>query len=125
MFEKRRGYRPQDVSVRPKLRGRGALGVAAALSVLPAIAAVIDQQSIRALQEYALSMYGASGIDVDPGLLDAVVYTVAGISVLFWLIAAVTSLIGRRLALCTGVVVVLLKARSEERRGGGACMDAR
>lgn len=93
---------------RQKPRGRGALGAAVALATVPVIAAFIDQQTARALGDHALSIYPANGIDIDPGLLYVVTYSVAGIFFVLWLVAAISSWISRRVALGTAIVVVVL-----------------
>lgn len=99
-----------SISANQKFRGRGALGVAAALAAVPAIAALIDQGTVRALRDHSLSMYGANGIEIDPGLLYAVVYSVAGVLFVLWLVAWLTAWIGRRAALSVAIIMVLLNA---------------
>lgn len=106
MFDKR-NEQTNETAASPRTRGRMALGAAVILSAVPALAAAVDQQSMRSLEAYAAAMYGAHGVPVDTGLLYLVVYAVAGTLAILWLVAAVTSWVSRGGAIGAGAFMVV------------------
>src|SRR5690606_38025447 len=106
MFEKR-NEQTNETAASPRTRGRMALGAAVILSAVPALAAAVDQQSMRSLEAYAAAMYGALGVPVATGLLSLVVYAVACTLAILWLVAAVTSWVSRGGAIGAGVFMVV------------------
>lgn len=109
MFEKR-NEQTKETAASPRTRGRMALGAAVILSAVPALAAAVDQQSMRSLEAYAAAMYGAHGVPVDTGLLYLVVYAVAGTLAILWLVAAVTSWVSRGGAIGAGAGAFMVVA---------------
>ena len=62
-----------------------AVWLAAALSAVLAVAAMIDQLGVHSLTDHANAMYAPYGKQPDPGLLYGLVYTVAVVGALLWL----------------------------------------
>jgi hypothetical protein len=86
----------------------GALIGAAALSAVPAAAAVLDQTGGRSLADHAEALYAPYGTEPDPALLYGLVYAVALVGLVLWLpvIRAVRS--GRRSATALATVVAVV-----------------
>lgn len=77
-----------------------AVAVALVLSVLLAVAAVVDQTGARSLTEHAAALYSPYGKRAEPGVLYGIVYSIAGVDGLLWLlmIPAVLLLVRRETA---------------------------
>jgi hypothetical protein len=76
---------------------------ACALSVVLAVVALIDQVGARSLADHVTAVYAPYGKTVDPNLLYGLVYAVAGIGILLWLLV-----IRRRPAPVLTVVVIVV-----------------
>jgi hypothetical protein len=63
-----------------------AVQLAIALSAVLVVVAIIDQTGGRSLAEHAAAIYAPYGKRPDPGLLYGLVYTVAAIGALLWLL---------------------------------------
>lgn len=95
--------------LRPAVRAASA---AVVLSVVLVVVAVVDQAGGRALAAHAAAMYAPAGARVSPGLLYGLVYTVAAIDVLLWLLVFRVVLARRRTAtVVAGIVAVVLARR--------------
>lgn len=68
-------------------KAAGAVLAAVALSVLLAVAALVDQLGVHSLIDHARAMYAPYGKDPGTGLLYGLVYTVAVVDALLWLAA--------------------------------------
>lgn len=98
-----------------------AVAAAMALSVVLAAAAIVDQSGGRTLVDHAAAVYASSGKRPSAGLLYGLVYSVAVIDVLLWLLVLRAARSHRRSApvlTVTGIVVsaglaALLLASSE------------
>jgi hypothetical protein len=60
--------------------------LAIALSAVLVVVAIIDQAGGRSLADHAAAMYARDGKRPDPSLLYGLVYTVAAVGVLLWLL---------------------------------------
>lgn len=70
-------------------RGAGrAVTLAVGLSAVLAVVAIIDQAGGRSLADHAAAMYAPYGKRPDPDLLYGLVYTVAAVGALLWLLVA-------------------------------------
>lgn len=92
---------------------RGAVGAATASVVLSAVlvaAAVVDQTGGHSLTEHAAAVYAPYGERPDPNLLYGLVYTVAAVGALLWLLVVRAVRLGRRSAPVLAVVVATITA---------------
>jgi hypothetical protein len=72
------------------------------------MAALADQLAGRALMDHVNQMYAAHGKDVDAGLVYGLIYAVAAIDVLLWLLVLRSArAAGRRTVLLTAVAVTV------------------
>jgi hypothetical protein len=83
---------------------------AVALSAVLLAAAVVDQTGGHSLTEHATGVYAPYGERPDPNLLYGLVYTVAGVGVLLWLLVVRAVRSGRRSAAVLTVVVATITA---------------
>jgi hypothetical protein len=84
------------------------IAVAILLSAALAMAALADQLAGRALMDHVNQMYAAHGKDVDAGLVYGLIYAVAAIDVLLWLLVLRSArAAGRRTVLLTAVAVTV------------------
>lgn len=72
-----------------------ALQAAAALALLLAVAALIDQLSGRTLAAHTVAMYRGHGVEVDPNLPYVMTYLAAGVLVVLWGAAIGIARLGR------------------------------
>ncbi|MGZ0151663.1 hypothetical protein ACXJJ3_31720 [Kribbella sp. WER1] len=84
--------------------------IAVGLSVLIAAIAIVDQTGGRSLFEHASSGYAAYGKHVSAGTLYGMLYGVAVVDALLWLLVAGLARTHRLIAGGVGVLVVLLTA---------------
>ncbi|SCL18144.1 hypothetical protein GA0070624_1461 [Micromonospora rhizosphaerae] len=87
-----------------------AVWVAAALSAVLAVAAMIDQLGVHSLTDHANAMYEPYGKRPDPGLLYGLVYAVAVVGALLWLPVIRVVRSRSRLAPVLAVVVITVTA---------------
>ena len=90
--------------------GAGAAMSSVVLSAVLAAAAVVDQTGGQRLAEHAAAVYAPYGQSPDPNLLYGLVYTVAGIGALLWLLVFRAVRSGRRSAPVLAVVAVTVTA---------------
>ena len=104
----------QLLSDSPKVTARsGAVGAAmsaVALSAVLLAAAVVDQTGGHSLTEHATAVYALYGEQPDPNLLYGLVYTVAVVGALLWLLVVRAVRSGRRSAPGLAVVVATITA---------------
>ena len=111
----------QSLSVRPDVdqwapepRGRrgaaGAVTAAVVLSAALAGAAVIDQTGGQSLTDHATALYAPYGTQPDPSLLYGLLYGVAAVGAVLWLLVLRAVRSGRRSARVLAVVVAATTA---------------
>jgi hypothetical protein len=79
-------YRPPEPITRSWRGAARAVLLAIALSAVLVVAAIIDQTGGRSLAEHAAAIYAPYGKRPDPNLLYGLVYTVAAVGALLWLL---------------------------------------
>ena len=79
-------YRPPEPTTRSWRGAARAVYLAIALSAVLVAVAIIDQTGGRSLAEHAAAVYAPYGKRPDPGLLYGLVYTVAAVGALLWLL---------------------------------------
>ena len=79
-------HRPPEPATRNWPAAARAVTLAVALSAVLAVAAIIDQAGGRSLAEHATAIYTPYGKRADPNLLYGLVYAVAAIGALLWLL---------------------------------------
>jgi hypothetical protein len=84
--------------------------IAVVLSVLIAAIAIVDQTGSRSLVDHASTAYAAYGKHVSAGILYGMLYGVAVLDALLWLLVAGLARSHRLIAAGLGVLVVLLTA---------------
>ena len=92
---------------------RGAARAALSSVVFSAVllaAAVIDQTGGQSLSDHATAVYAPYGTNADPNLLYGLVYTVAAVGALLWLLVLRAVRSHRRSAPALAVVVVTITA---------------
>ena len=82
----------------------------AVLSVVLAAAGVVDQTGGHSLTEHATAVYAPYGVSPDPSLLYGLVYTVAAVGTLLWLLVFRAVRSHRRSAPVLAVAVVTITA---------------
>jgi hypothetical protein len=87
-----------------------AIVAAVALSVVLAVAAVIDQVGARTLVDHATAVYAPHGKQPSSGLLYGLLYTVAVLGALLWLVVLRPARNHRRSAPVLAVVMTVLTA---------------
>ena len=87
-----------------------ALKLAVALSAVLVVAAIIDQAGGRSLADHATAMYAPYGKQPDPNLLYGLIYTVAAVGALLWLLVIRSVRSRRRSAPVLTVVVTVITA---------------
>jgi hypothetical protein len=87
-----------------------AVTAAIALSVVLVVAALIDQIGGRSLAEHATAMYAPYGKAPSSGLLYGLLYTVAVVSALLWLVVLRPARRGGRSAPVLAVVMTVISA---------------
>jgi hypothetical protein len=80
------------------------------LSIVLAAAAIADQAGSRSLIDHATTAYAPYGKQPSAGLLYGIVYSVAVVDALLWLLVTGLARAHRRLAAAVGVLVVLVSA---------------
>ncbi|WP_328518566.1 hypothetical protein [Kribbella sp. NBC_00359] len=90
--------------------GRSTALLAVVLSIVLAAAAIADQAGSRTLIDHATTAYASSGKQPSAGLLYGLVYGVAVVDALLWLLVVGVARSNRRIAASLGVLVVLLTA---------------
>jgi hypothetical protein len=83
---------------------------AVVLSVVLAVAAIIDQAGGRSLADHATAVYAPYGKEPDPNLLYGIVYTVAAVGAVLWLLVVRAVRSRSRLALVLDIVMVTITA---------------
>jgi hypothetical protein len=81
-----------------------------ALSLILAVAAIVDQASGQTLMHHADALYASSGKQPSAGLLYGIVYTVAIADAVLWLIVLGVARSKRRAAAALAVVTVVIAA---------------
>ena len=84
--------------------------LAVALSAVLVVAAIIDQADGRSLADHVAALYAPYGKQPDPNLLYGLVYTVAAVGALLWLLAIRSVRSRRRSAPVLTVVVTTITA---------------
>ena len=84
--------------------------LAVALSAVLVVAAIIDQADGRSLADHVAAIYAPYGKQPDPNLLYGLVYTVAAVGALLWLLAIRSVRSRRRSAPVLTVVVTTITA---------------
>ena len=79
-------YRPPEPTTRSWRGAARAVLLAIALSAVLVVVAVIDQTGGRSLADHVTAVYAPYGKRPDPSLLYGLVYTVAAVGVLLWLL---------------------------------------
>ena len=79
-------YRPPEPTSRNWRAASRAVLLAIALSMVLVVVAIIDQAGGRSLADHAAAMYAPHGKRPDPSLLYGLVYTVAAVGALLWLL---------------------------------------
>ena len=79
-------YRPPEPTTRNWRGAARAVLLAVALSAVLVVVAIIDQTGGRSLADHAAAMYAPYGKRPDPSLLYGLVYTVAAVGALLWLL---------------------------------------
>jgi hypothetical protein len=79
-------YRPPERPIRNWPAAARAVYLAVALSAVLVVVAIIDQTGGRSLADHAAAMYAPHGKRPDPSLLYGLVYTVAAVGALLWLL---------------------------------------
>lgn len=98
----------QSLSERPA--PARAVTAAIALPVVLVVAALIDQAGGRSLANHAIAMYAPYGKAPSSGLLYGLLYTVAVVGALLWLVVLRPARNGRRSAPVLAVVMVVITA---------------
>jgi hypothetical protein len=114
-------YRPPEPPTRNWPAAARAVSLAVALSAVLVVVAIIDQAGGRSLAGHAAAMYAPYGKRPDPSLLYGLVYTVAAVGALLWLLVlrAVRSrgrsapILAVVVTTVTGALALLLLATSE------------
>ncbi len=88
----------------------GLLTGAVALSVALAVAAFVDQTGARTLMDHAHDVYDSHGTSPGAGVVYGLVYAVAGLGVLLWLVALLGARSGRRWASWATVTATVVMA---------------
>ena len=102
--------RPPDPATRNWPAAARAVKLAVALSAVLVVAAIIDQTGGRSLADHAAAMYAPYGKQPDPNLLYGLLYTVAAVGALLWLLVARSVRSRRRSAPVLAVVVTTITA---------------
>jgi len=111
MFDKKFADAPPDMKKDDRRRvDRGIVGLAAALSFVLAAVAVVDQSGGRSLEAYSVSMYESHGAHVESAVIYGVVYAVAGLLIVLWLLSLLASWASRRWSLGVVILVTVLNA---------------
>jgi hypothetical protein len=84
--------------------------LAIALSAALAVAAIVDQAGGRSLADHVTAMYAPYGKQPDPGLLYGLVYAVAAVGALLWLLVVRAVRSHRRSAPVLAVVMTVITA---------------
>jgi hypothetical protein len=79
-------YRPPEPPIRNWPAAARAVYLAVALSAVLVVVAIIDQTGGRSLADHAAAMYAPYGKRPDPSLLYGLIYTVAAVGALLWLL---------------------------------------
>lgn len=87
-----------------------ALQLAVALSAVLVVVAIIDQTGGRSLADHATAMYAPYGRQPDPNLLYGLLYTVAAVGALLWLLVIRSVRSRRRSAPVLAVVMTTITA---------------
>ena len=87
-----------------------AVRLAVVLSAVLVAAGIIDQVGVHSLTDHATAMYAAYGNRPDPNLLYGIVYTVAVVGLLLWLLVDRAVRAGRRSTPALAVVVSTVTA---------------
>lgn len=87
-----------------------AVWLAAGLSAVLAVAAMIDQLSVHSLTDHTTAMYAPYGKQPAPGLVYGLVYTVAAVGALLWLPVIRMVRSHSRLAPMLAIVVIAVTA---------------
>ncbi|WP_350273881.1 hypothetical protein [Kribbella sp. HUAS MG21] len=88
--------------------GRGTAWLAVGLSLVLAVAAIVDQAGSRSLFDHSVSVYAPYGKEVQSGTVCGLVYAAAAFNALLWLGAAALARTPRPLALGAAAVATLL-----------------
>jgi hypothetical protein len=79
-------YRPPEPTTRGRRGAARAVLLAIALSAVLVVVAIIDQTGGRSLADHVTAMYAPYGKRPDPNLLYGLVYSVAAVGALLWLL---------------------------------------
>ena len=111
LSENRRTYsQPPEPPTRNWPAAARAVKLAIVLSAVLVVVAIIDQTSSRSLADHATAMYAPYGKRPDPNLLYGLVYTVAAVGALLWLLVIRVVRSRRRWAPVLAVVVTTITA---------------
>ena len=111
LSENRGTYSLPPELTRPGWRAAArAVELAIALSAVLAVAAIIDQVGGRSLADHVTAMYAPYGKRPDPNLIYGLVYAVAAVGALLWLLVVRAVRSRRRSASVLAVVVTVITA---------------
>jgi len=102
--------RPAEPLARNWRGAARAVALAIGLSAVLAVVAIIDQTGGHSLADHAAAMYAPYGKRPDPDLLYGLVYTVAAVGAVLWLLVARSVRSRRRSARVLAVVVTVTTA---------------
>jgi hypothetical protein len=104
-------YHPPEPTTRNWRGAARAVLLAITLSAVLVVVAIIDQAGGRSLADHAAAMYAPYGKRPDPSLLYGLVYTVAAVGALLWLLVLrVVQSRGRSAPILTVVVTTVTAA---------------
>jgi hypothetical protein len=103
-------HHPPEPATRNWPAAARAVTLAIALSAVLVVAAIIDQTGGRSLADHAIALYAPYGKQLDPNLLYGLVYTVAAVGALLWLLVIRSVRSRRRSAPVLAVVVTAITA---------------
>jgi len=103
-------HRPPEPTTSNRRAAARAVTVAVVLSAALAVAAIVDQLGGHSLSDHATAVYAPYGTRPDPGLLYGLVYAVAAIGALLWLLVLRAVRSGRRSALALTLLVTAITA---------------
>ena len=103
-------YRPPEPTTRNCPAAARAVYLAVALSAVLVVVAITDQTGSRSLADHVTAMYAPYGKRPDPNLLYGLVYTVAAVGALLWLLVIRAVRSRRRSAPVQAIAVTMITA---------------
>jgi cytochrome bd-type quinol oxidase subunit 2 len=103
-------HRPPEPATRNWRAAARAAKLAVALPAVLVVAAIIDQAGGRSLADHAAALYAPYGKEPDPNLLYGLLYAVAAVGALLWLLVIRSVRSRRRSAPVLAVVMTVITA---------------